>query len=108
MDPAQLCRLARESDLVVNCTSLGMDGTTGQFESLDFVAQLPDHGVVYDAIYSPRETLLLKTARERGLRTQNGLSMLLYQAVLSLELFTGETVNQDWLCSSMEQLIGTL
>ena len=108
MESEQLCKLALESDLVINCTSLGMEGTKSQFQNLDFVAHLPKHAVVYDVIYSPRETMLLKTARAHGLRGQNGLSMLLYQAVLSLELFTGAEVNQDWLCESMEQLIETL
>jgi 3-dehydroquinate dehydratase type II len=107
-DPKTLCTLAKESDILVNCTSLGMEGTCGQFEDLSFIACLPEAAVVYDAIYSPRETLLLQTARARGLQTANGLLMLLYQAILSLELFTGETVLGEELCDSMELLLGTL
>ena len=107
-DMQTLCTLAKESDILINCTSLGMDGTKGQFEDLSFLSMLPDHALVYDAIYSPRETLLLQTARDRGLQTANGLSMLLYQGILSLELFTGEPVLEDTLCHTMEQLLKTL
>jgi 3-dehydroquinate dehydratase type II len=107
-DMETLCALAAESDILVNCTSLGMEGTDGQFEDLSFVARLQPHAVVYDAIYSPRETLLLRTARARGLKTANGLLMLLYQAILSLELFTEETVLSEKLCNSMELLLKTL
>ena len=45
--------------------------------------------VVSDVIYNPRETLLLRTAREAGLRTFNGMYMLLYQGAEAFRLWTG-------------------
>lgn len=92
-DRDSLCRLAAQSDLVVNCTSMGMEGVDGQFEDLAFLERLPRDGVVCDLIYAPAETLLLKTARELGHPAQNGLGMLIYQAVYALELFTDTTVD---------------
>ena len=47
-------------------------------------------GAVYDMIYRPAETPLLRRAREAGCRTANGLGMLLYQGAKSLELWTGQ------------------
>ena len=87
MDRETLARLAPRCSLAVNCTSLGMEGTGGQFEDLSFVDALPPEAGVFDLIYSPAETALLRRARARGLRTANGLGMLIWQAILALELF---------------------
>ena len=45
---------------------------------------------IYDLIYNPLETRLLRAARERGARTANGAGMLAHQGALSLELWTGK------------------
>jgi shikimate dehydrogenase len=72
-----LARLLPAADLLVNCTSLGMAGKG----ALDIdLAPLKPRAVVYDVIYVPLETALLKRARERGHRTVDGLGMLLHQA----------------------------
>jgi shikimate dehydrogenase len=72
--------------LLVNTTSLGMKGQP----PLDLpLHRLPENAVVSDIIYTPLETPLLKAARLRGLRTSNGLSMLLHQAVRGFELWFG-------------------
>lgn len=83
-----LCRLAEQADLLVNCTNLGMTGTAAQWEDLSFLDGLKPGACVYDVIYSPEETLLLAEARRRGLRTLNGLGMLVWQAIFALEEFT--------------------
>ena len=63
--------------LLVNTTSLGMDGK----EPLDLnLAALPPHAYVCDVIYAPLETPLLAAARLRGNATVNGFGMLLHQA----------------------------
>ena len=86
-DPDTLERLCRGADLLVNCTSLGMEGCPRQFEGFSFLDALPPHGAVFDLIYHPAETELLAQARRRGLRAMNGLPMLVWQAVLALEHF---------------------
>lgn len=67
----------REEDLLVNTTSLGQ---TGQPPLEIDLAALPAHAVVTDIVYNPLETELLKRARARGLRTVDGLGMLIQQA----------------------------
>ncbi|HWL04481.1 MAG TPA: shikimate dehydrogenase, partial [Xanthobacteraceae bacterium] len=52
---------------------------------------LPDHAVVADIVYAPLETELLAAARQRGLRTADGLGMLLHQAVRGFSLWFGVT-----------------
>lgn len=79
----------RSADLVVNATPVGM-GSTGLGEHIPFdVSLLRADAVVSDLIYHPTETRLLALARARGLRAQNGLAMLVYQAVTQFEHWTG-------------------
>lgn len=91
----ELCAIAGESDILVNCTSLGMEGTAGQFEDLAFLEALPAGAAVCDAIYAPPMTALLKRAAELGHPTMNGMGMLLHQAILALELFTGQSLSTE-------------
>lgn len=81
------------ADFLINCTSLGMAGTGGQFQDFSFLKTLPPQANVCDLIYHPGETELLRQAKERGHRTMNGLGMLIHQAVFALEHFTGETLD---------------
>ena len=76
-----------QADLLVNTTSLGMHGQPAL--ELD-VALLPSHAIVADLVYVPLETELLKAARARGLKTADGLGMLLHQAVRGFELWFGQ------------------
>lgn len=70
--------------LLVNASPLGMKGQP----PLDLdLAPLPDDAIVYDIVYAPLETGLLKAARARGLETVDGLEMLVGQAALAFELF---------------------
>lgn len=87
-----LAALCGKSDLLVNCTSLGM---TGEFPSLDFVEFLPKDAAVCDLVYSPPETALLREARAQGCPAMNGQGMLLWQAVLSLEYFLNRDLDRD-------------
>jgi len=73
-------------DLVVNTTSLGMTGQPPL--RLDF-SHVPPNAVVYDIVYAPLETPLLAEARARGLRTIDGLHMLVGQAAAAFSLFFG-------------------
>lgn len=70
--------------LLVNATKLGMVGQ----DPLDLdLSPLPDDAVVYDIVYAPLETGLLKAADACGLETIDGLEMLVGQAALAFELF---------------------
>jgi shikimate dehydrogenase len=79
-------RAAAEACVVVNATSVGMNGT-GSLE-LDF-AQFDSRTVVADTVYVPLDTALLRSARAHGLRTVDGLGMLLHQAVPGFEKWFG-------------------
>jgi shikimate dehydrogenase len=78
--------LLPRAGLLVNTTSLGMHGQP----ALDIdVARLPSQAIVADLVYVPLDTPLLASARRRGLKTADGLGMLLHQAVRGFELWFG-------------------
>jgi shikimate dehydrogenase len=79
--------LLPEAGLLVNTTSLGMHG---QPELVIDVNRLPSQAVVADLVYVPLQTALLAASRARGLRTADGLGMLLHQAVRGFELWFGQ------------------
>ncbi len=81
-----IARHSADVDLLVNTTSLGMEGQNALVFDLE---KLPPHAVVTDAIYVPLETDLLQRARLRGLTTVGGLGMLLHQAVPGFERWFG-------------------
>ncbi|MBU6464537.1 MAG: shikimate dehydrogenase [Bradyrhizobium sp.] len=73
--------------LLVNTTSLGMRGQPAL--EID-IGRLPSHAVVADLVYVPLRTPLLSAAQARGLRSADGLGMLLHQAVRGFELWFGQ------------------
>lgn len=83
---AELAEHLRAADLLVNTTSVGMDGTS--FEDLP-LAEMRPGGAVYDMVYAPAETPLLAAARGRGLACANGLGMLASQGEAAFALWTG-------------------
>jgi shikimate dehydrogenase len=75
------------ADLVVNATPLGMKGMP---PLVCDVAVLPERAFVYDLVYNPSPTALVKECYKRHLLASDGLGMLLKQAALSFEIWTGQ------------------
>lgn len=82
----------RYSHVIINATSMGMNGTAPV--SIDLGAYYPDT-IVFDMVYSPLETPLLAEARRQGMRTIDGLEMLVEQAAAAFEMFFGEAPPRD-------------
>ena len=76
----------RYSHVIINATPMGMRGK--EDVPVDLSAFYPDT-IVFDMVYDPLETGLLRQARERGMRTIDGLTMLVEQAALSFARFFG-------------------
>lgn len=88
-----------DADLLVNATSLGMDGLS---------LPLPEHVklgscLVADVIYQPFETPFLAWAKKQGNQTVNGLGMLLYQAAAAFELWTGTAMPTEVIWQDLEK-----
>ena len=90
-----------ESDLFINATSLGMAGMK-EFSDLGFLRDAPAGVTVYDLVYNPRQTMLLREAEKRGLPTVSGIDLLLYQAARAFKMFTGKDVDMPALFSALE------
>lgn len=91
-DQDEMKQAIKASELIVNTTNLGMGKYEAEMPAPPGVLQtLTDQQVVYDVIYSPAETQLIKFAKQRGCQTFNGLGMLIYQGALSLKYW----LNQD-------------
>jgi len=83
--------LCRGAGLVVQCTSAGMQGADSGEPIAALVpwSELAADALAYDLIYAPLETPFLRVAREAGRRTAHGLSMLVGQAALAIEIWIG-------------------
>ena len=78
----------KDIDILINTTSVGMKEADLLLVDEDVLAKSLE--AVVDIIYSPLETKLLRTAKKKGIKTVNGLGMLLHQGALSFELWTGK------------------
>lgn len=84
----EAAQILAQGDLLVNTTSVGLNARDPA--NLIDVELLPRSALVMDMIFNPPQTPLLRAASERGCVTLNGLSMLLYQGTLALELWTNQ------------------
>ncbi|HEU5439065.1 MAG TPA: shikimate dehydrogenase [Ktedonobacterales bacterium] len=88
-DPARLAEALAETDVLINTTPAGMGDPDAAPLPLDLLAHLPADAVVFDLVYAPPETALVRATRARGLRASGGLPMLLYQGAEAFTLWTG-------------------
>lgn len=77
---------ARKFDIVIHCTPMGM---WPNVDECFFDGNIPGE-LVFDMVYNPRETALLRRAKAQGCQTIDGLAMFLEQAARQFEIFTGE------------------
>ncbi len=92
-------------DMVVNTTPMGMRGNAAENESpLDSV-DIPPKQFVYDIVYNPAETPLIKQAKAAGARHLGGLPMLVYQGAAAFELWTGKTAPVDVMMAAAKEAL---
>ena len=99
-DVSKLQARITDSDLLVNATSVGMDGLS---QPIPTSIVLPEKLLVADVIYQPFETPFLKWARNQGNQSINGLGMLLYQAAEAFQLWTGKQMPTDQIWKLLKQ-----
>ena len=96
---------AAAADLIVNCTSLGMRHGAHESSSPIPGEMIPEGSLVYDMVYVPRETPLIRSARAAGARTQGGLAMLVHQGAAAFELWTGLAPPVDVMMAAAERAL---
>jgi shikimate dehydrogenase len=87
MGESSLAAQLAHTDIVVNATSVGMHADDA---SLLPLAELGPRHLVCDIVYRPLHTVLLRTARQQGAQTVDGLGMLLHQGAKAFEIWTGQ------------------
>jgi shikimate dehydrogenase len=94
-------------DLIVHCTTIGMKHSSQEGQSSLSLEVIPRSVLVYDLVYNPWLTPLLKLAQKAGANILGGLPMLVYQGAASFKLWTGKKAPVDIMLSkAKEMLIG--
>jgi len=108
VDSAALSEAERHfgsADLVIQATSATLRSNPqakGFAHALPFEA-LPSDATVFDMVYDPRQTTVLERAGARGLRTVDGLGMLVHQGALAFELWTGKAPSVDVMRKALDE-----
>lgn len=100
-------RSLEEYSMLVNTTPIGMLGRAGDMSPVEVrtLETLKPDAVVYDVIYNPKKTVLIKDAQKLGLKTITGLDMLIFQAVAAQEHWIGHTPDwKDMKIAALEEL----
>jgi shikimate dehydrogenase len=106
IEASALAYISGSFDLILNGTPAGMYPKVKSCPVPTAVAR--SAGAVFDAVYNPAETQLLKTARAAGAKVQGGLTMLVWQAVAAQEIWTGahfKPEDIDSVCRDMALLL---
>lgn len=104
--PSPLGSVSEEFELLVNASPVGMFPKINASPCGEEV--LKHVRFVFDAVYNPKETLLVKTARECGAKAMNGMAMLVLQAAAAQEIWHGASFRKEdleTLISDMEALV---
>lgn len=94
----------KDADILVNTTPLGMHPNVGG--SVAASDDMHENLVVFDAVYNPHETLLLKEAVKAGAKPVYGIKMLLYQGAESFKIWTGSEPPIDVMENALKQYLG--
>jgi 3-dehydroquinate dehydratase/shikimate dehydrogenase len=93
-----------QTDILINCTPVGMHPNVD--ESPFNKSHLKPQMVVFDTVYNPESTLLLKEARSHGCRIVSGVEMFIKQAALQFMLFTGQEAPEAIMRETLKRAIG--
>ena len=96
-----LSLLVRKAELIVNATPVGSDGESVLFP----VDWITPSQFVFDLVYEPPLTPLLRGAREQGARAMNGLTMLLFQGLAAFEIWTGHPPPEAAMRAALERAV---
>ena len=105
LDWQELSLASVQSELIVNCTSVGMAHTSEFGLSPLLLQQISPNSVVYDLVYNPIETQLLKEAVRAGAAVISGIKMLVYQGAASFELWFDRPAPVDVMLESADKAI---
>jgi len=92
-------------DLIVHCTTIGMKDSSQEGQSPLSLEVIPKNVLVYDVVYNPWLTPLLRLARKAGANILGGLPMLVYQGAASFKLWTGREAPVDVMFGKAKEIL---
>jgi shikimate dehydrogenase len=90
---------------IINATSVGMTGGPAPNQQPCALVEINSKTLIVDIVYAPKETTFLKTARSLGLPRLGGIPMLVHQAALSFEIWTGKEAPLNTMYAALEKVI---
>src|SRR5271166_6624290 len=93
-------------DTLINCSAAGMEPNFD--ETPVHASFLKPHLLVFDCVYTPENTLLIKEARDRGCQVATGVDMFVCQAALQFRLFTGRQPPLDFMRKVVRRALSPL
>ncbi len=106
VDVVSLDEASPEVDLIVNSTAVGMASGADEGRALLAAVQLPPDTLIYDMVYTPSETPLMRRAMEAGCVVVGGLWMLIYQGAAAFELWTEKQAPVDTMYRAARRALG--
>jgi len=100
-----LAQALSAADIIVNATPIGMHPKEGE-SPINERWEMRDGSVVYDLVYNPPETKLMRMAKAKGCKVLNGLGMLVRQGALSFTLWTGQPAPVDIMWKAAKEALG--
>ena len=104
-EKSQIKSACLSADLIINTTILGMKGSGYEDISPIDSTFIDSNSVIFDMVYNPTKTPLIKIALERNANIIEGLNMLVYQAIESIELWTGIRPSFDDMYSKCKEIL---
>jgi len=98
LDEPALTAALGSAAIAVNATTMGMTTDTAAFD----VSALPEGALVFDLVYVPPDTPLVRAATDRGLEVRNGMEMLIRQGEIAFERWTGIGSTADIMRNALE------
>jgi shikimate dehydrogenase len=92
-------------DLIVHCTTIGMKDSPQEGQSPLSLEVIPKGALVYDVVYNPWLTPLLRLAQKAGANILGGLPMLVYQGAASFKLWTGREAPVDIMFNKAKEIL---
>lgn len=104
LDSPEAKQAVWDAQMIIDCTPCGM------FPHVDDAPAIPPEWLhegqcVCDLVYTPRDTVLLKAARQAGARTVEGVGMLVHQGAIALELWTGQAAPVEVMRAALVQAL---
>lgn len=97
------CAIPESADIFINATSIGLGNAEARVPVT--VDSLRPGLIVADVIFNPADTWLMRTAKDRGCRTLDGLGMLVNQAVIGFQIWTGKPANATVMREALEEFL---